>query len=102
MTGASSATQRVTHINANWSPASGGDGAFELLVVTEDEERHCVPTTAADLAALACVLRDGVVLLWDPDGPVLVIGNLLGEWIPLDWSSRSGPSGGQAEAPPGS
>ncbi|RIX31087.1 hypothetical protein [Amnibacterium setariae] len=94
MTGASSATRRVTHLNANWTPASGGDGSFELLVVTEDERRHSVPTTAAGLTALASVLRDGVVLLWDPDGQVLSIGNLFGEWIPADWSSRSGPASG--------
>jgi hypothetical protein len=88
MTGASSETQRVTHVNANWTPSSAGDGVFELLIVTEDEQRHTVPTTAADLTALASIIRDRVVLLWDADGQVLIVGNLLGEWIPLDWSSR--------------
>lgn len=88
MTGASSRTQRVTHLNANWTPASAGDGRFELLIVTEDEQRHSAPTTAADLTALASVIRNGVVLLWDPEGQVLIIGNLHGEWIPLDWSSK--------------
>jgi hypothetical protein len=96
MTGASSTTQRVTHLNANWTPSATGDGHFELLIVTEDEQRHTAATTATDLTALASVIRDGVVLLWDPEGQVLIIGNLLGQWIPLDWSSKGTASTAQA------
>ena len=88
MSGAGETTQRVTYLNANWTPAPTGDGRFELLIVTEDEQRHSTPVTAADLTALASVVRDGVVLLWDQEGQVLIIGNLLGQWIPLDWSSK--------------
>jgi hypothetical protein len=88
MTGASSKTQRVAYLNANWTPAPAGDGRFDLLIITEDEQRHSASTTAAALTALASVIRDGVVLLWDPEGPVLIVGNLLGQWIPLDWSSK--------------
>ena len=86
MTGTSTATLRVTHLNANWTPAAAGDGRFELLVVTEDERRSTTPISASDLTALASIVRDGVVLLWDPEDGVLIVGNLLGRWIPLDWT----------------
>lgn len=89
MSGTSTATQRVTHVNANWTPATTGDGGFELLLVTEDDERHTVKTSAADLTALATILRAEVVLLWDPEAQALIIGNLLGRWIPLDWSNAN-------------
>ena len=88
MTGTSTATLRVTHLNANWTPAATGDGTFALLVVTEDGGRRTTSISAGDLTALASIVRDGVVLLWDPEDDVLVIGNLLGRWIPLDWSGR--------------
>ncbi|MGT2425485.1 hypothetical protein [Amnibacterium kyonggiense] len=97
MTGASRATLRVTHLNANSTPASNSEGRFELLIVTEDEQRRSTPASASDLTALASLIRDGVVLLWDPEGQVLIIANLLGEWIPLDWTSKQTTSREQIE-----
>lgn len=82
MAGASGATARVTHLNANWSP----DGGFELLVVTEDGNRDSVPIPADDLAALGAILRRDEVLLWDPEARTLILANVVGEWLPRDWS----------------
>jgi hypothetical protein len=31
------------------------------------------------------------VLLWDPANQALIVGNLVGEWIPKDWTA-TGPS----------
>jgi hypothetical protein len=39
MPGASEETRRVKVLNANWAPDdAGGDGWFEVLVVTDDDE----------------------------------------------------------------
>jgi uncharacterized protein YbdZ (MbtH family) len=86
--GASAQTQRVRYVNANWTAGRTDDEAFELMVVTEDEERHSVATTAAQLAVLVALTqaRD-VVMLWDPEGRTLIAANLLGEWIQPAWSA---------------
>ena len=45
--GASEQAQRVKILNANWVPASdGGDGRFEIMIVTGDDERHALPAPA--------------------------------------------------------
>lgn len=85
MPGASDATQRVTHLNANWSPSGG----FELMVVTEDDERHTAPASAEELTAISTAVAGGAVLLWDPEGATMVLCNLVGEWVPQDWSSAT-------------
>jgi hypothetical protein len=89
MAGAGPNTLRVTVVNANWAAGEGGgDGEFALLIVTEDDQRHTVDVTAASMPALLAVIRDSPVLLWDPDNRVLVAANLVGDWLPLDWSGR--------------
>jgi len=87
MTGASTSTRRITHVNANWTPGEEGDGRFTFLLVTEDGERRTVDASAADATALTAMIRADVVLLWDPEGRTVIIGNLLGCWIPLDWTA---------------
>jgi hypothetical protein len=84
----------VAYVNANWSAGRGDDTAFELLVVTQDEERHALPVPAAQMGALVALtqVRD-VVLLWDPDGRTLVAANLLGAWLPPTWSADPAPPG---------
>lgn len=90
MTGASEQTLRVTHLNANWTPgASGGDGTFELMFVTEDGERRAVHLSPAAVTALTALARPGTVLLWDPAAGCLIAANVVGEWIPQDWSAAS-------------
>ncbi|GAA3577378.1 hypothetical protein GCM10022197_38320 [Microlunatus spumicola] len=90
MTGASAGTQRVTFVNANWSPGRPDGEAFELMVVTEDEQRHALPVGAGQMAALVALTQAaGVVLLWDPEDSTLVAANLLGEWVPTTWSAST-------------
>ena len=89
MAGAGTNTRRVSFVNANWTAGGDGeDGEFALLLVTEDEERHTVSVSPAAFSALVQVVRDSPVLLWDPDAGTLIAANLLGEWLPLDWSGR--------------
>jgi hypothetical protein len=42
----------------------------------------------ASMSALLALVRDSPVLLWDPDGRVLIAATLVGDWLPLDWSGR--------------
>jgi hypothetical protein len=89
MPGAGPNTLRVRYVNANWSAgADGADGEFALLLVTEDDQRHTVPVSAADAPALLTLLRDSPVLLWDPDATTLIAANLVGNWLPLDWTGQ--------------
>lgn len=91
----------MAYVNANWSAARADEAAFELLVVTEDEERHALPVPASQMAALVALTQvEGVVLLWDPEGHTLVAANLVGSWLPVDWSASSG-RGPSASAVPG-
>ena len=79
----------MTYVNGNWTAGREDTAAFELLVVTEDGERHPLPVPAAQMAPLLALTQaQGVVLLWDPDGPTLVAANLLGEWIDPGWSAH--------------
>jgi len=80
MPGASAATRRVKVLNANWTPSpSGGDGDFELMIVTDDDERFAVPASPAAVAAVVGLATADTVLVWDPDGPTLICANVIGE-----------------------
>ena len=89
MPGLSASSRRVRVINANWT-ASGkasDDGVFELLIVTEDDERHVVTASAATATALAALIQGSdVVLVWDPEAQGLTVGNLYGHWLDHDLS----------------
>ena len=90
MPGAGPNTLRVRYVNANWSAgADGSDGGFSLLLVTEDDERHTVAASPVAVSALLALVRDSPVLLWDPDAATLIAANLVGEWLPLDWTGRT-------------
>ncbi|MEV4624651.1 hypothetical protein AB0J74_38830 [Asanoa sp. NPDC049573] len=79
MPGASEATRRVTILNANWvADTDGGDGQFELLIVTEDEERHAVRASAAAMSALVALAKADTVLAWDPSNRTLIAANIVG------------------------
>ena len=71
MPGASDAAQRVKILNANWVPGTdGGDGRFEIMIVTGDDERHVLPASAASVAAVVALAQAGTVMAWDPpNGP---------------------------------
>ncbi len=79
MPGASKETRRVAILNANWTPdAAGGDGRFELMIVTDDEQRHVVPATPASMSALVALATADTVVAWDPTNRSLIVANIVG------------------------
>jgi hypothetical protein len=79
-------TRRVKILNANWTPSpEGGDGQFELMIVTEDDERRAIPASPGSVAAIVELASADTVLAWDPDGPTLICANLIGE---MPWTRR--------------
>lgn len=78
----------MRYVNANWSAGQPDDGAFEVMIVTEDERRHSLSVGATQMAVLVALTqaRD-VVMLWDPEGQTLIAANLVGEWIQSSWSA---------------
>lgn len=79
MPGASDATQRVKILNANWTPGPDGtDGRFELMIVTEDDERHTVPAGPASVSAIVALSQADTVLAWDPVNRTLIAANIIG------------------------
>jgi hypothetical protein len=79
MPGASEETRRVKILNANWTPG-GAEGAdrFEVMIVTEDGQRHFVPASAGSMTALAALARADTVMAWDPQNQALIIANIVG------------------------
>lgn len=86
MSGASKKTVRIDYVNANWIAGADPGSSFELMVVTEDGERHCLPISAPDMAALSSLLATGGVFLFDPEGQTVIVGNLVGQWFQNDWT----------------
>lgn len=87
MAGASDQTLRVKYVNANWvAGEDGGDGDFALLIVTEDDVRHTVAPSTAAVVGLLALVNSTPVLLWDSEARTLIAANLVGEWLPRDWS----------------
>jgi hypothetical protein len=83
--GASERTRRVKTLNANWiAGEDGGDGRFELMVITEDDERHVVSVSPASAAALVALSQAETVLLWDPEGRTLIAANIVGQ---MPWTA---------------
>jgi hypothetical protein len=86
MPGASEQTKQVKTVNANWTPGGDGeDGRFEVMFVTDDDERHVVVPSAAAVTALVAMTQAPTILLWDPDGPILITANLVGR---MPWTER--------------
>jgi hypothetical protein len=79
MPGASEQTRRVKVVNANWvAGADGADGRFELMVVTEDDEKHTMTPSPASMTALLALTQADTVLLWDPSNRTLIAANIVG------------------------
>ncbi len=77
--GASTETRRVKILNANWLPDSAeGDGKFEVLIVTEDDQRYVVPASPSSMTALAALATADTVMAWDPLNRSLIIENIVG------------------------
>jgi hypothetical protein len=90
MPGASEQTQRVKILNANWVPgADGGDGRFEIMIITGDDERHVLPASAASVTAVVALTQAGTVMMWDPPNQTLIAANVVGQ---MPWTIRDGSS----------
>jgi hypothetical protein len=82
MPGASEQTRRVKTLNANWvAGEDGGDGRFEVLLVTEDDQQHTIAPSPASMAALVALTQADTVLLWDPTNRTLIAANVVGKWL---------------------
>ena len=90
MPGASDQTQPVKILNANWIPdTNGGDGRFDIMIVTEDDQRHMLPDSAASITAVVALAQAGTVMMWDPPNRVLIAANVVGQ---MPWTVRDGSS----------
>ena len=86
MPGASAQSQWVKVLNANWQPdPDGGDGRFELLVITEDDQRHTVPASVAATAMITTLATADTTLVWDPTNQTLIVANIVGT---MPWTLR--------------
>ena len=87
MPGASAKTRRVKILNANWVPDdTGGDGRFDVLIVTDDDQRHFMPATPASMTALVALAKADTVMAWDPINRSLIIANIVGT---MPWTTAS-------------
>ena len=78
MPGASEHTRRVKTLDATWTPGPDGtDGLFELLVITEDDQRHIMATSPASMTALVALSRADAALAFDPTNHTLIAANIL-------------------------
>ena len=88
MPGARNQTQPVKILNANWIPdTNGGDGRFDIMIVTEDDQRHELPASAASVTAVVALAQAGTVMMWDPPNRVLIAANVVGQ---MPWTVRDG------------
>jgi hypothetical protein len=79
MPGASDETKRVKILSANWVPDEvEGNGKFEVLIVTEDDERHVMPASPESMTALVALAKADTVMAWDPQNRSLIIANIVG------------------------
>lgn len=80
--GASEQTSQVKVLNVNWAAgADGGDGSFEVMIVTADDQQHAVAVSPAALTALLAMAQANAILLWDPAARTLIAANIVGTWI---------------------
>jgi len=79
MPGASKETRRVKILNANWIPDdAAGDGRFELMIVTEDDQQYFVPASPASMTTLVALAKADTVMEWDPLNRLLIVANIVG------------------------
>jgi hypothetical protein len=88
MPGASEETRRVKILNANWAPdQAGGDGRFEILIVTDDDQRYVVPASPGSMTALVALAKADTVMAWDPVNQSLIVANIVGT---MPWTVAGG------------
>ena len=94
MPGASEQTRRVKFLNANWvAGPDGKDGRFEIMIVTEDDQRYFIAPSPASTATLVALTQAETVLLWDPVDRTLIAADVVGSWSST-WAGRSRPFAG--------
>jgi predicted nucleic acid-binding Zn ribbon protein len=87
MPGASEQTRRVKIVNANWVAGPDGDhGRFEVLFVTEDDQRHVAAPSPAAMTALIALTQADTVLAWDPANRTLIAANIVGR---MPWTEHA-------------
>jgi hypothetical protein len=87
MPGASEQTRHVKILNANWvAGGDGDDGRFEVMIVTDDDQRHTLAPSPAAMTALIALARADTVLLWDPTNRTLIAANVVGQ---MPWTEDS-------------
>ncbi|HEU4783129.1 MAG TPA: hypothetical protein VFS83_07315, partial [Ktedonobacterales bacterium] len=55
-----------------------GKGQFEILIVTEDDQRYVIPASPESMTALVALAQADTVLAWDPLNRSLIIANIVG------------------------
>jgi hypothetical protein len=76
----------VKSLSANWvAEADGDDGRFELMMITEDGERHFVAPSPASTTALVALSQADTALLWDPEGRTLIAAGVVGR---MPWTEE--------------
>ncbi len=79
MPGASQETRRVKILNANWVPAiDDGNGHFEIMIITEDDQQFAAPADPASMTALVALAQANTVMAWDPINRTLIVANIIG------------------------
>ena len=77
-------TRPVKTVNANWTAgADGDDGRFDVLFITDDDERHYAAPSPQAMTALMALARADNILLWDPADHRLIVANIVGK---MPWS----------------
>lgn len=90
MPGASEQTRRIKILNVNWVAGPDGDhGRFEIMIVTEDDQRHVVAPSAAAMTALIALTQADTVMAWDPADRTLIAANVIGR---MPWTGHAQPS----------
>jgi hypothetical protein len=88
MPGASEESRHVKILNANWTPdEAGGDGRFEVLVVTDDDQRYTMPASPSSMTALVALAQADTVMVWDPVNRSLIVANIIGT---MPWTVADG------------
>jgi predicted nucleic acid-binding Zn ribbon protein len=87
MPGASEQTRRVKIVNANWVAGPDGDhGRFEIMFVTEDDQRHVAAPSPAAMTALIALTQAEAVLAWDPADRTLIAASIAGR---MPWTEHA-------------
>ena len=87
MPGASEQTRRVKIVNANWVAGPDGDhGRFEVMFVTEDDQRYAAAPSPAAMTALIALTQADTVLAWDPADRTLIAANIVGR---MPWTENT-------------